>query len=204
MADLTTLHRSPLDDMASEIRDGAVSGERAVRLLEWPFLTMVSVRVDPDSPAVRKIEAFLGTPLPRTCGKVSREGAHTVVWMGPDEWLVVSLLEAGAMVDGLRAAADGGHAAIVDVSANRTVLELAGHGAREVLEKGCPADLHPREFADDAAITTTLARIPVLLWKVDATSFRLLPRASFAPYVATWLLDAMQELAPHAREAGGS
>ena len=96
----------------------------------------------------------------------------------------------------LRAATGDRHAAIVDVSANRTVLEVAGARAREVLEKGCPVDLHPRVLADDTAVTTTLARIPVLLWKVDRTTFRVLPRASFAPYVARWLLDAMQEFAP--------
>ncbi len=198
MADLIALRHSPLDGLDTELRNGAGEGE--VRLLERPFLSMVSLRVDPDSAAARGIECALELALPGTCGEVAQRGELAVLWLGPDEWLVVSdPTVADGVPDvaaGLRAATGGGHAAIVDVSANRTVLEVAGARAREVLEKGCPVDLHPRVLADDTAVTTTLARIPVLLWKVDRTTFRVLPRASFAPYVARWLLDAMQEFAP--------
>ena len=95
----------------------------------------------------------------------------------------------------LQSAAADGRAQIVDVSANRTVVEVSGRAAREVLEKGCPTDLHPRAFADNTAITTSLARVPVLLWKIDAHTFRVLPRASLAQYVAAWLLDAALEFA---------
>lgn len=199
MADLSTLQglrRSPLHDMATEIRDGGVAGERAVRLAELPFLTMVSVRIAPDSAGARGIDETLGAPLPRNVGETSRSGQHTALWLGPDEWLVVSESDAGALVDQLRAAAGDTPAQVLDLSANRTVIELTGPGARGVLEKGCPADLHPREFVDGTAIMTSLARVPVLVWKLDADRFRVLPRASLASYVAAWLLDAVREFAP--------
>lgn len=196
MADLTTLRRSPLQDMAVELRNVAVAGDRSVALLEQPFLTMMSIRVEPGSDAARRIEAVLGTGLPQHCGEVSAQGAHTVLWLGPDEWLVVSATTPEALLGSLQTGAGDGRAQIVDVSANRTVLEISGSAARDVLEKGCPTDLHPRAFADGTAITTTLARVPVLLWKVDATRFRVMPRASLARYVAAWLLDAAQEFAP--------
>jgi sarcosine oxidase, subunit gamma len=196
MADLTTLRRSPLQNMAAELRDGAVPGERSVALREQPFLTMVSIRVEPGSDAARRIEAVLGTGLPQSCGEVSTQGTHTVLWLGPDEWLVVSATTPETLVAELLAGVGDARAQVVDVSANRTVLEISGPVARDVLEKGCPADLHPRAFADGTAITTTLARVPVLLWKVDATRFQVLPRSSLAQYVAAWLLDAVQEFAP--------
>jgi sarcosine oxidase subunit gamma len=196
MADLTTLRRSPLEPLAGRIRDGAITGDRAVRLQEVPHLTMVGIRVDPASETARRVESALGTPLPRRCGEVTAHDQHSVLWLGPDEWLVVSTAGAEEVLDGLRAAVAGDHAAIVDLSANRTVLDLAGPSAREVLEKGCPVDLHPRSFAEGTAVATTLSKVPVLLWKVDATTFRVVPRSSLAQYVARWLLDAMQEFAP--------
>ena len=55
----------------------------------------------------------------------------------------------------------------------------------------CPTDLHPRAFGPGRAVTTTLARVPLLLWQVGPQAYRLLPRSSFAEYVAAWLLDAM-------------
>ena len=67
MADLTTLQRSAAarsHDMAAELRDGAGPGERAVRLFEWPFLAMVSIRVEPGSDTARRIEGVLGTRSP--------------------------------------------------------------------------------------------------------------------------------------------
>jgi sarcosine oxidase subunit gamma len=207
MADLSTLHalrRSPLHDMAGELRDGGVAGAQAVQLAEVPFLTQVAVRIEPDSAGARGIDEALGARLPRKVGETSHSGGHTALWLGPDEWLVVSEADAGTLVDQLREAAGGTTAQVLDLSANRTVIELTGPGARSVLEKGCPADLHPRTFRDGSAIVTSLARVPVLVWKVDAERFRVMPRASLARYVAAWLLDAVREFAPVAPAAEGA
>jgi len=193
MADLTLLRRSPLAHLTERMRAAAVSGERSVALAEWPFLSMVSLRVDPDAQAARAVESALGLELPRSCGAVAESGPHTVLWLGPDEWLLVSQTDAALLVEQLEALVGDAHAAVADVSANRTVLELSGRSARSVLEKGCPLDLHPTAFQPGRAVTTTLARIPLLVWQVGPDTYRLLPRSSFADYVARWLLDAMQE-----------
>lgn len=206
MADLNTLRRSPVGHLDEELRRASRPG--SVRLVEWPFTTMVNIRAEAGSPAGRRIESALGVALPRTVGQTTRKGAYDVLWLGPDEWLVLSATDAG-LAERLKAAAAEGagegrgeNAQVVDVSANRTILELGGPQAREVLEKGCPVDLHPRAFANDTAVTTTLARVPVIVWKSDDTMFRILPRASLAAYVAAWLVDAMQEFAPAEQGAG--
>lgn len=182
-------------------------GDRGVSLRELPFLTMVSVRVAPGSAAFDRIGAALGTGLPERVADTARAGAHTALWLGPDEWLVVSSgssgssgslvssAEPGRLVADLVEALAGDFGSVVDVSANRTTLELSGAAARQVLEKGCPADLHPRSFGPGDAVTTTLGPVPVLLWQSGPLTYRILPRASFADYVARWLLDAMTEFA---------
>jgi len=204
MADLTTLRRSPLAHLTERMRDGSVGGSRGVRLSESAYLTMVSLRVDPTAPVAERLQAVLGVELPRVCGTVTEPVSTAVLWLGPDEWLVVSGTEARVLVDQLRAAVQDAHASVVDVSANRTVLELSGPSARAVLEKGCPVDLHPTRFGPGSAVTTTLARIPLLLWQVGPHSYRLLPRSSFADYVARWLLDAMEEFHSTSEGAGAS
>ena len=193
MADLTTLRRSPLAHLSDRLREASRPGGR-VGLVETPYTPMVSLRVDPASPAATRVAAVLGAPLPLACGEVTGAGEHRALWLGPDEWLVVTSVDAVALADQLSAALGPEPGLAVDVSANRTVLELSGPAARSVLEKGCPVDLHPRSFAPGRAVSTTLARVPVLLWQTGETSYRLLPRASFADYVARWLLDAMTEL----------
>jgi sarcosine oxidase subunit gamma len=194
MADLTTgvrgLRRSPLTHLTDRMARASGPG---VALSERAFAGMVSVRVDPSSPAAARLAGVLGAQLPAECGAVTSDGVHHTIWLGPDEWLVVTDVDAVAVADQLEAAVGEEPGLVLDVSANRTVLELTGPQARLVLEKGCPVDLHPRAFGPGRAVATTLARVPVLLWQTGEASYRMLPRSSFADYVASWLLDAMVE-----------
>ncbi|MBO3676285.1 sarcosine oxidase subunit gamma [Streptomyces sp. NEAU-YJ-81] len=197
------LRTSPLAHVAERMHTATVTGPRGVTLTEWPFSTMVNLRVDPASEAADRIEKSLGAPLPRQCGHTTASGCHTVLWLGPDEWLVLSRADGSDGSDGtdgtavaaeLRAALGADPGSVVDVSANRTTLELSGPAARQVLEKGCPLDLHPRAFGPGHAVSTTVGPVPALLWQVDgAPTYRLFPRSSFADYLARWLIDAMSE-----------
>ncbi|GAA1085969.1 MULTISPECIES: sarcosine oxidase subunit gamma [Streptomyces violaceusniger group] len=197
MAELTdtspvALRTSPLAHLADRMHAAAVTGARGVTLAERPFTTMVNLRLDPASEAAVRVEKTLGAPLPRECGHTTASGAHTVAWLGPDEWLVLS--EGPIDTVELRQALAGDPGSVVDVSANRTTLELTGPAARQVLEKGCRLDLHPRAFGPGRAASTTVGPVPVLLWQLDDTpTYRLLPRSSFADYLARWLIDAMSE-----------
>ncbi|HEX8870193.1 MAG TPA: sarcosine oxidase subunit gamma family protein, partial [Lentzea sp.] len=152
---------------------------------------MVNLRVDPSSDTAARVEKALGTTLPRQCGQTTSYGSRTVFWLGPDEWLVLDD-EPGVHAE-LVEALGGEPGSAVDVSANRTIVELSGWFSRDVLEKGCPVDLHPREFGPGQAVQTTVGPVPVLLWQVDGETYRLFPRSSFADYLARWLIDAMTE-----------
>ncbi|AQW54726.1 sarcosine oxidase subunit gamma [Streptomyces violaceusniger] len=194
------LRTSPLAHLAERMHTATVTGPRGVTLTEWPFSTMVNLRVDPASEAADRIEKSLGAPLPRQCGHTTASDCHTVLWLGPDEWLALSRADGTDGVDGtavaaeLRAALGADPGSVVDVSANRTTLELSGPAARQVLEKGCPLDLHPRAFGPGHAVSTTVGPVAALLWQVDgAPTYRLFPRSSFADYLARWLIDAMSE-----------
>ncbi|MBT2444489.1 sarcosine oxidase subunit gamma [Streptomyces sp. ISL-36] len=193
-ADAVALRTSPLAHLAERMRAAGVTGARGVTLTEWPFLTMVNLRVDPASEAADRIEKTLGAPLPRQCGHTTTWGPQTVLWLGPDEWLVLSQADNAAVAAELREALGADPGSVVDVSANRTTLELSGPAARAVLEKGCPLDLHPRAFGPGQAVSTTVGPVAVLLWQVDdVPTYRLFPRSSFADYLARWLIDAMSE-----------
>ena len=84
-------------------------------------------------------------------------------------------------------------ASIVDVSAARTILELSGPHARTILEHGCSIDLHPRAFTIGKCAQTNLAKAQVILHHTAHNVYEIYVRASFADYLARWLLDAMVE-----------
>ncbi|MGB9035529.1 MAG: sarcosine oxidase subunit gamma family protein [Paeniglutamicibacter sp.] len=195
LTDISALRTSPLAHLASALVQGAVSGERGVGLREIAFTTQIGLRAEPGSAAHAALSAAAGVQLPSAVGQVSGSADGTaVLWLGPDDFLVVAP-EGSELLGPLVDALGDEPGQVVDLSANRTVIEVSGPSARAVLEKGCPADLHPRAFAAGTAITTVLGPVPVLLWKTEAETFRVLPRASFADYTARWLLDGMSEFA---------
>ena len=181
--------RSPLEGIA--LIDG---------LREVPFLAQLDLRLDPgDAEAREAVESVIGQ-LPLEPNTVLGAGDAAVLWLGPDEWLVVgppggeSALES-QLDDALGDARS--RVAIVDVSANRTTLELRGSRSRELLEFGCPIDLDPRVFGPGRCAQTLLARANVLVWHIanePEDTWRLFVRPSFAAYVAAWLADAADGL----------
>jgi sarcosine oxidase subunit gamma len=193
MAD-TPIRRSPLHEMAARL-DAASEAPGRIRLAEAPFLTQVTLRATPGSAAAEAAGRALGAPLPVTPNTVSAAGDTEALWMGPDEWLVVGPDAARAgLVAALEDAAAGEHATVVDVSAHRTVVEIAGAHATDVLRKGCSIDLDPVAFGPGRCAQTAVARAHVILQARTAEpSYRVFARASFAEYVAAWLLDAAAE-----------
>ncbi|WP_017624231.1 sarcosine oxidase subunit gamma [Nocardiopsis chromatogenes] len=173
-------------------------------LSELSFLAQAELRVDAEEAdaASRMAEQFLGCPLPGP-GRATGNGAPYVLWSGPGRYLVVDSEATGrGLCAGLSAALGGEYgrlcAAVADLSAQRTVLELSGPDAEEVLARGCPMDLHPREFGAGSYAQTVIGKAAVGLHRTggpgpsggDATAFRILVRASFADYLARLLTDA--------------
>jgi sarcosine oxidase subunit gamma len=122
-------------------------------------------------------------------------GALRVLWLGPDEWLVVAEGEALDLLPRLGRAVAGRRAAVSDLSSSRAIIEIAGSHARALLETGCGLDLHPRAFGPGQCAQTLLARVPVILDQIDATPhYRLLVRRSYERWLVDWLIDAAQGL----------
>jgi sarcosine oxidase subunit gamma len=192
-----SLRVSPAAQLRAAFEAGSVQG--VVELCEVPFLTMVGLRADTGSEAAGRLAAVTGK-IPVRSGEVVDSGDTSVMWLGPEEFLVVAPTEAhdslgGGLIQALREALGDGEGQVVDLSANRTTFELVGPRARAVLEKGCSLDLDPREFKAGTALSTEIGNIPVVLWKTGEESFRIFPRASFAGFLGRWLLDAMREYA---------
>ncbi len=199
-----TIRRSPLQDWARNLTALAP----AVTLTEQPYLTHSTVWVDPTSDAGRAISTGLGVELPTDGGTFTSGntefGAVQVLWMGPDEFLIISPERTEIVVQAaIHRWLGGSWAAVVDVSAQRTTISLSGRHARDVLAHGCSADLHPRVAPTGTCMATLLAQTGVILQVLDADAgdFQLLVRSSFAGYFAAWVADAAAEYADPAQLA---
>ncbi|MBI4184106.1 MAG: sarcosine oxidase subunit gamma [Proteobacteria bacterium] len=189
-----THKRSPLADLAAGLAGASVPGR--VSLAEEPFLAQIDLRGDAADGGFREAAGgVIGAALPLAPNTVAQGGRLRALWLGPDEWLIVGPEGSeGGIEAGLKAALAGRHVSIVDVSASRTAIAVAGAGAREVLAKGMGLDLHSRAFGPGRSAQAQLARAQVILEQVSGEPrFRLFVRASFAPYLARWLIDATAE-----------
>lgn len=190
-----SVRRGPLDDL-----DGwAAALEQlpaGIQVRELRFRTQLSLRLDPHGPSAAPVAEVLGVELPLTPCTFAVGEQMEVLWLGPDEWLVVAPPESAARLgESLRTASGDGFKSVTDVSAQRTTLSVSGPLTREVLARGCSIDLHPLVNPAGTCVQTLLAQAGVILQIRDstATDVRLLVRASFAPYVASWLVDACTE-----------
>lgn len=187
----TLVARSPLGTVAgAALRSHGDAAAVALRELAAP--AMCDLRLDAtDAAALAAAQTALGCKLPLTPNRSIAAGARVAMWMGPDQWLMLS---PAADAEALARALAGHAASVVDVSDLRALFELAGPNARDVLRKGCAIDLHPREFGPGDCALTALARVRVALCQVDdRPGYRLLIERSYAIYLWDWLTDAMAE-----------
>lgn len=165
---------------------------------ERPFTTQVNLRGNAANPAFAAAAlGAIGCDLPTAPNTFHAGTQASAIWLGPDEWLVVAGPDRGDELSAaLRAALAGTRHSVTDVSAARTVIEIAGADARLVLAKGSPLDLRASAFAPPRTAQTLLAKARVLIQCADAAPvFRLFVLDSFANYLAEWLTDAAAECA---------
>ncbi|MEZ5877446.1 MAG: sarcosine oxidase subunit gamma family protein [Tepidamorphaceae bacterium] len=199
MAELDTRARdlrfSPLEAVSHRLV--AASATDSVSATELPFTTQIGLRGDAsDAAFVKAVKAAIGVAPPSEACTVAVKGDNRVLWLGPDEWLVVAPDDVeGALLSKLEKGLAKLGAVAIDLTGNRTVIELSGPSARAVLEKGCYHDMHPRAFPVGRVVGTLIAHTQLFLERAsdNPETFRLYVRSSFARHMAEWLMDAMAE-----------
>ncbi len=188
--------QSPLANLALAARAVEQPGEAGVVLGEGALRGQLNLRGEVKRKKFRDaVAAALGVAPPRQPNTVAEAGGVACLWLGPDEWLVITpparreavLAELGEALAGLSAS-------LTDVSDGRAVITLSGAHARDVLAKGCSLDLHARVFGPGRCAQSTLAQADILLHqKDDSPSFDIYVPRSFAEYLWAWLEDASAE-----------
>lgn len=177
-----------------------------VVLRHLPLRAMITVRGDGQSSALQAaVTAATGMALPTEANTAGLSGSGSILWLGPDQWLVVGRPEERADLPmRMRAALDAegaGHAAVTEWGEGMTIIGLGGPHAPKVLAKGCTLDLHPRAFAAGQCAGTLLAKAHVILHQMDdAPTYSLYVHRSFAAYLWRWLEDAALEYGVSASE----
>lgn len=198
------LRQSPLAHLHLDARRVADPGAAEVVLFERRFTGKVNLRGNVEDQGFRAaVNGALGFEPPADANTVTGAGGFEALWLGPDEWLILTPPGEEERVAGrLRQALQGRHAAVCDVSEVRTIIRVSGPKARDVVAKGCSLDLHPRVFGPGRCAQSAVAKAQVILHQTDATpSFDLYVDRSLAEYLWLWLEDAAAAYKPVISEA---
>ena len=189
------VRRSPLADYTDRFAALSTATDGALSIRELPFVSQVDLRADPkDADLMQRLAAAIGFALPTVPNTVTSREDRRALWLAPDEWLVVRPDgQQGAIERELRNGLNTAFGSIVDVSANRTVIEIRGGKARDLLAHCVPIDLDARVFSAGRCAQTLLVKAHVIIECRDESGLILYVRASLATYAADWLLDALTE-----------
>lgn len=123
-------------------------------------------------------------PQPPPCRAIA-VGDNFLLWLGPDEFLLVAPNDT---VTTLHIAS-----ATIDVSHRDAALSVSGPRASWVINAFCALDLHPSAFPIGMCTRTVFGKAEILLWRTAAEEFRIDVARSFAPYVWACIEEARRE-----------
>ena len=162
--------------------------DRAIRAVARDDFALVSLAARRGAAAAlaATVRRELGATLP-VPGTWTAAGDLTCICTAPGQWLVMQARDDGALLARLTVAVQA-CGLLIDLSDSRVAVCIAGAGAREVLAKGLPLDLHPRAMRAGDAAATVAAHVPVLVRQLDdAPTYELMCARSLAGSLHRWL-----------------
>ena len=189
---------SPLWTILDDNNGTRQLNESGILISEHSKLGQVNLRgLATDSLFTTTVKDILDVEIPTEPNTVSSGGKYIVLWLGENEWLVITPEDQQTnLIKQLGNKLNGMSASITDLSSGQIILRMTGPSVRNVLSKGCTLDLHPRSFGVGECAQTLIAEVGVTMRQIDDTpSFELIVRRSLAEYLCTWLIDAAQKSA---------
>ena len=169
---------------------------QGVELRPCPPRGRIDLRGDADDPAfLTAVSGVLGLEPP-TAPNTSRSAARaTVLWLGPDAWLIEIERAAEAEVAAtLAQALSDLHASVAAVGDGSAAFSVSGPRAADLLAKGMTLDLDPTRFRAAHCARSLLARIPVLLHRPgDDPVYEVTVARSYSEHALYRLRDAALE-----------
>lgn len=183
----------------AELGAGAQPADTAadLSLSEVPYRGLVNLRLNAQESRthLELLSASLGVKLPLSANTVTDTEHARCLWLGPDEWLLISKTRPGPeFASEISETLGSVHHSAKDVSDNYTSMRLSGAKARDVLSKLTPFDIHQSIFTAGQCAQTVMAKSSVILDMIEDedghAAFEITLRRSFAAYVWERVQDA--------------
>ncbi|MEO5888818.1 MAG: sarcosine oxidase subunit gamma family protein [Ferruginibacter sp.] len=180
----------------SPLKGMSIGTVATVAIRELPGLKTIDLRVQPGTSTQAAVTEVLGLDLPGRPGQtreaVPGKGVAHALCLAPDWWLITGFEEAEQKLAALLLE-NHYHFSAVDVSGQRTTIELEGPNVREVLAHLWEQDLREKYFPVARVSQGLMAKAPVIIWHIAPFRYRVMVRSSFAVHLWKALVDAAEE-----------
>jgi len=166
-----------------------------IRVADRGLVGQITLRGDLLSPTLQgAVYDLTGAPVPGIWGVNLGSAGRRVVWMSPDELLI--LLGYDDVADAIATLEQqfaGEHHLALDVSDARAVILLEGAEVAEVLMKGMPVDFRDHAFGVGLSRRSQLGGVAVGVWRLGPEKWELVCFRSYAGHVFDWLAASSVE-----------
>lgn len=186
---LSPLNHAELDTLAKYTMN-----KGGIHLREKPLLGFLTLRChSQEKVQIDVVETVLGVTFPITPLTSNENGAYSIQWVSPDEWLIIVPGDEVFDIELRLREKLSGHYSLVNGSGGLTVIALSGNNVIDLLKKCSPIDFHLSNFPIGKAVSTVFAKSNAIIRRKGIHQFELVIRRSFADYIWSWILDASQE-----------
>lgn len=175
----------PVTALSNIVADGPI------RVAETGPHGMITLRGDLSDKAIADALAKASGLAVPDRRRITTEGVKTLVWMSPDEaLLILPRADLAAVMAALTDALGSAHALVADMSDARASFRVSGDDAhlREVLARLAPVDMETFEVGE--VRRTRLAQIAAAIWMPEAGVIELVCFRSVAQYAFDLLKTA--------------
>ncbi len=185
---------SALHGFASSDKAAPSTSKGSITITDTGLMDKVNLRSNPDNPEAAKALFYeLGLEFPKVNNSFYRAGNRFIVWLAPDEWLLLGESGMAGEADVALNGDDAGHVSVVNVSDAFGGVVLDGLHSRDLLAKFCSLDLHEAVFTQGTSAQTLLSHAGVILLCLGEHRFMVIGRSSFMPYIALSLTTGAGE-----------
>ena len=191
------------ENTITELKDSTIQEYSGITFMELAFVKKINIRGNPsDNNFMSSNKKILDTALPIKPNTYTNNGKIKILWLGPNEWLVVdeNPNENNELISKLENINNREESSITDISENRTVIRIAGKKLFTLLSKFLVLDLDQNLPNESSVAQTLFVKVPIILVRNYSNEIGQIPEIdiftnrSHSNYIYKLLIDGTKNL----------
>ena len=183
------------------LKNNVIEEHAEIKFQELPFITKINLRGNPnDKNFMSSARETLNTRLPIRPNTYITINSLKIIWLGPDEWLIIDEKEDDKenLFSKLENSFGSQDVSVTDVSENRTVIRITVAKLFILLAKFLTLNLDNSLNSSSSVAQTLFIKVPILLMRHHEHDIEpkidIFTNRSHANYVYKMLVDGTKNL----------